>query len=122
MVWYVGVAYFFGGAFIANASPHLIAGVSGRPWHSPFATPPFKGLSSPMVNVAWGLFNVAVAYVLLLHVGEFDIRNWLHAVLSFTGLGAMAFQCARSHRRIHDELRAASAVTDATDKGTRSRP
>jgi hypothetical protein len=59
-------------------------------------SPPFKGLSSPMVNVAWGLFNLAIAYSLLLQVGEFDLRSWLHVAVCFAGFGAMAFQCARS--------------------------
>ena len=103
MTWYLGVAYFFGGAFVANASPHLIAGVSGRFLPSPFGSPPFRGLSSPTVNVAWGLFNLAVSYLLLLHVGEFDIRSWPHAAVCFAGFGAMAFQCARSLGRIHYE-------------------
>ncbi len=43
MPWYVYFAYFFGGAFLANALPHLIAGVSGQPLQSPFASPPFRG-------------------------------------------------------------------------------
>ena len=62
MAWQDGVAYFFGGVFLANFTPHFIAGVSGRPFHSPFATPPFRGLSSPVVNVLWALFNLAVVY------------------------------------------------------------
>ncbi|MCC6558783.1 MAG: hypothetical protein IT372_38110 [Polyangiaceae bacterium] len=62
MPWYVYFAYFFGGAFFANALPHLIAGVSGQPLQSPFASPPLKGLSSPAVNVAWALVNLALAY------------------------------------------------------------
>lgn len=37
MQWYAYIAYFFGGAFSANAFPHLIAGVSGQPLQSPFA-------------------------------------------------------------------------------------
>ncbi len=105
MTWYLGVAYFFGGAFIANASPHLIAGVSGRALQSPFASPPFRGLSSPRVNVAWGLFNLAIAYLLLMHVGDFHIRSWLHVAVCFAGFSAMAFQCARSFGRLHDERR-----------------
>jgi hypothetical protein len=103
MTWDIGVAYFFGGAFVANASPHLIAGVSGRALPSPFGSPPFKGLSSSTVNVAWGLFNLAVSYLLLLHAGEFDIRSWPHVTVCFAGFGAMAFQCARSFGRIQDE-------------------
>ena len=108
MTWYFAVAYFFGGAFLANACPHFFAGVSGRAFQSPFASPPFKGLSSPTVNVAWGLFNLAVAYLLLLHVGEFDIRKWLPVAACFTGFGAMSLQCARALGRIHEERRGES--------------
>ena len=104
MPWYIAVAYFFGGAFLANAIPHLVAGVSGRPLPSPFASPPFRGLSSPAVNVVWALFNLVLAYLLLLHAGEFDARDWQHAALGFAGFSAMALQCARSFARIQREL------------------
>jgi len=103
MPWHNIAAYFFGGAFLANFVPHFVAGVSGRSFHSPFASPPFRGLSSPAANIAWGLFNLAAAYPLLLHVGEFDIRSWLHVGVGFAGFGAMALQCARSIGRIRDE-------------------
>ena len=33
------LAYFFGGAFLTNALPHLLAGLMGRPLQTPFATP-----------------------------------------------------------------------------------
>ena len=59
MRWYHYVAYFFGGAFLANAVPHFVNGVSGRPFQSPFASPPGEGLSSSTVSafdtVATGL-------------------------------------------------------------------
>ena len=103
MSWHLGVACFFGGAFLANAIPHLVSGISGRPLPSPFASPPFRGLSSPEVNVAWALVNLAVAYVLLVHVGELAIRSWLHAIAGFAGFAAMAFQCARSLGRINPQ-------------------
>ncbi len=45
MRWYHYVAYFFGGAFLANAVPHFVNGVSGQPFQSPFAHPPGEGLS-----------------------------------------------------------------------------
>ncbi len=35
MTWQDGVAIFFGGVFLANFTPHFIAGVSGRAFHSP---------------------------------------------------------------------------------------
>jgi hypothetical protein len=53
MRWNHYVAYFFGGAFLANAIPHFVAGVMGHPFQSPFAHPPGEGLSSSTVNVLW---------------------------------------------------------------------
>jgi hypothetical protein len=52
------------------------------------------------VNVAWGLVNLAVAYLLLLRVGGFDLRDWAHVGVAFAGFAAMAFQVARSLERI----------------------
>ena len=65
MAWLSLVSYFFGGAFLANAIPHLVNGVMGRAFQSPFAKPPGQGLSSATVNVLWGFFNVIVGYVLV---------------------------------------------------------
>jgi hypothetical protein len=75
MAWYVYVAYFFGGMFLVNAVPHFVAGVMGRKFPSPFASPPGKGESSPMVNVLWGAFNLVIGYLLVFHVGDFLIRD-----------------------------------------------
>lgn len=96
MPWHDVAAYFFGGAFLANFTPHFIAGVSGRPFHSPFATPPFRGLSSPVVNVLWALFNLAVAYALLVLVGTFELRRLAHAGILATGFGLASIGIARS--------------------------
>lgn len=100
MSWLVYVAYFFGGAFFANALPHLFAGVSGQRLPTPFASPPFRGLSSAAVNVAWSLINLAVAYLLLVHVGTFEVQRFSDVGVCFLGFGAMAFQCARSVSRL----------------------
>ncbi len=94
------IAHFFGGAFVANALPHLIAGVSGQALQSPFASPPFRGLSSPTVNVAWALANLALAYVSFVRVEALDLRSWSDVGVSFLGFGAMALQCARSFARL----------------------
>lgn len=64
MHWYHYIACFFAGAFLANAVPHYVQGVCGEPFPTPFATPPGKGLSSPIVNVAWALFNLLIGYEL----------------------------------------------------------
>ena len=60
MEWFHYLAYFGGGAFLANAIPHIVGGVMGRPFQSPFAKPPGEGLSSSTVNVLWGFFNLVV--------------------------------------------------------------
>ncbi len=97
------LGYFFGGAFLVNALPHLTAGVSGRPLQTPFASPPFKGLSSPAVNVAWALANLIAAYLLLVRVGAFDLRNWADVGFAFAGFALMGFLCARSFSRARQE-------------------
>jgi hypothetical protein len=75
MRWYNYVAYFFGGAFVVNALPHFINGLSGRPFPTPFASPPGQGESSAVVNVLWAAFNLVVGYLLLARVGTFDLRK-----------------------------------------------
>jgi len=75
MNWIHFVSYFFGGAFLANAVPHFVSGMMGRPFQSPFAKPPGEGLSSSTVNVLWGFFNLVVGYLLVCRVGSFDLRS-----------------------------------------------
>jgi hypothetical protein len=96
MLWHDVVAYFFGGAFLANFVPHFVAGVSGRSFHSPFAKPPFRGLSSAAVNVVWGLFNLALAYVLLVMVGRFELRRVGDAAIAAAGFALASVGIARA--------------------------
>jgi hypothetical protein len=101
MAWYTYVAYFFGGAFLVNAVPHFTSGVMGRRFPSPFASPPGKGESSPMVNVLWGAFNFAVAYLLVCRVGEFHFRE-TSAVITFGAGGLlMGLICAQTFGRVY---------------------
>lgn len=93
--WFHLVAYFFGGAFLANTIPHLVSGLSGSPFQSPFASPPGKGLSSATVNVLWGMFNLAVAYLLVIRVGRFDLRKTAHVAV--LGLGALLIALRLAH-------------------------
>jgi hypothetical protein len=39
MPWYSYVACFFAGAFLANAVPHFVKGVTGEAFPTPFAKP-----------------------------------------------------------------------------------
>jgi hypothetical protein len=101
MHWYHYVAYFFGGAFLANTLPHLGNGISGHAFQSPFASPPGEGLSSSMVNVLWGLFNLGVGYVLVCRVGTFDLRNTLDVLALGAGIVVMSLMLARTFGRFH---------------------
>jgi hypothetical protein len=101
MRWYHIVSYFFGGMFLTNTVPHLVAGVSGSPFQSPFASTPGEGLSSAMVNVFWGLFNLAVGYVLVVRVGQFDLRRTAHVLALGGGVVFTAILLARSFAKFH---------------------
>src|ERR1700761_6500828 len=87
MPWYSYAIEFLAGALLANGVPHFVQGVSGNPFPSPFADPPGKGNSSPVVNAIWGSANL-VAGALLLHFfwprGNSAAMGWI----AF-GLGAL---------------------------------
>ena len=104
MRWYHYVAYFFGGAFLANTLPHLGNGISGHAFQSPFASPPGEGLSSSTVNVLWGLFNLAVSYLLVCRVGKFDLRRTRHVLVFGAGFVFISVMCARGFGRFHGGL------------------
>ncbi len=101
MEWYVYVAYFFSGAFLVNAVPHFVSGVCGRRFPSPFASPPGKGLSSPMVNVLWGSLNAAAGYVLVFRVGAFDFRGTQDVVIFGAGGLVMGVMLANTFGRVY---------------------
>jgi len=65
MIWYVYVAWFFAGAFFTNAVPHVVKGVCGERFPTPFASPRGVGESSAVVNVLWGFCNIAIGGALL---------------------------------------------------------
>ena len=100
MLWLHLCAYFFAGAFSANFVPHFVSGVLGRTFPTPFASPPFRGLSSSRVNVLYGLCNLAIAYTLLLRVGDFEPRSTLHAGAFGLGLAAWSLMITRSLARL----------------------
>ena len=102
--WYHWIAWFWGGAFLANTIPHLLNGISGSPFQSPFASPPGEGLSSSTVNVLWGMFNLIVGYVLVVRVGRFDLRQTKHVVVLGLGILVMALILARSFGRFHNGI------------------
>jgi hypothetical protein len=102
--WHHYLAYFFGGAFVANALPHLGNGTSGHAFQSPFATPPGVGLSSSMVNVLWGFLNLAIGYVLVCRIGSFELRKTRHILVFGAGILVMSLMLARAFGRFYGGL------------------
>lgn len=101
MPWLSLVSYFFGGAFLANAIPHVVSGMMGRPFQSPFAKPPGQGFSSSTVNVLWGFFNTVVSYMLVCRVGDFDLRSTADVVAFGAGAFLIALFLARQFGRFN---------------------
>jgi hypothetical protein len=83
------VQQFFAGAFLCNSVPHLVAGLQGRKFPSPFAIPAIIGYSSALTNVLWGLFN-GVAGLFLLKAAPLTVglsAGCISALLGASGLG-----------------------------------
>ncbi len=104
MRWNHHLSYFFGGAFLANAIPHFVNGVMGRPFQSPFASPPGQGLSSAMVNVLWGAFNLCIGYLLVCRVGTFELRKTKHVLIAGLGALLMALMLSQAFGRFYGGL------------------
>jgi hypothetical protein len=101
MPWLHLLPDFFGGAFLANAVPHLVSGIMGRPFQSPFAKPPGEGLSSSTINVLWGFFNLLAGYLLTCRVGDLDLKNTPEVMALGTGAFLIALFSARHFGRFH---------------------
>ena len=116
MPWYVYLAHFFAGAFLANGVPHFVHGVSGHKFQSPFAAPSGVGESSAIVNVLWGFANFAVGVGLTEAIGPFagTLAEW---IVLFAGALAISLFLARPSFR-----RGAQRAGRAIEKGGRSRP
>jgi len=83
--WYHYLAGFFAGALLTNAVPHFINGISGNAFPTPFANPPGQGLSSPLTNVLWALFNLLAGYILF-RVSRINSKSKLGLLLFFIGI------------------------------------
>ncbi|WP_095201966.1 hypothetical protein [Mesorhizobium carmichaelinearum] len=101
MQWIDCVSYFFGGAVLTNAVPHFVSGVMGRPFQSPFAKPRGQGHSSSTVNVLWGFLNLAIGYLLVIRVGDFDLRSTADIVALGLGTLLMGVVMARMFGRFN---------------------
>jgi hypothetical protein len=101
MNWLHLLSYFCGGAFAANAVPHFVAGMLGRPFQTPFAKPPGQGLSSSTVNLVWGFVNGVISYLLVVRVGNFDLRSTSHVLVFAMGVLLLGLGCSRHFGNFH---------------------
>jgi hypothetical protein len=95
-------AAFFAGAFLANLVPHFVKGICGDRFPTPFATPRGIGLSSPLVNVVWGLANL-VAGFFLFRAGKVGSGALGSAAVFFAGFALLSVLMAPHFAHKHQE-------------------
>jgi hypothetical protein len=95
MQWYHYFSGFWAGMFLANFVPHFINGISGDPFPTPFAKPPGKGLSSPIVNVLWAHFNLLVGFILF-RAAKISLDDNLSLLIFFIGIVAISILSAKN--------------------------
>jgi hypothetical protein len=100
MNWYHYVACFFAGLFLANVVPHFVKGICGDRFPTPFARPPGKGLSSPLVNVLWSLLNLLIGYVLV-RASHLTSGGDLAFALCFLGVAALSTMASVNFAKKH---------------------
>jgi hypothetical protein len=100
MPWSTYIDSFLAGMFLANAVPHFVHGISGDRFPTPFAHPPGKGLSSPTVNVLWGLLNLGIGTILF-RVSSASMADVPALAVFLAGVAVisllMSVQFARKH-------------------------
>jgi hypothetical protein len=78
---------FLSGAFLINAIPHFVHGVSGERFFTPFSRldGAIDGRSSALLNVFWAGFNIVLGYWLL-QLGQICVvGNDINKVLFIVG-------------------------------------
>ncbi|MGZ3873034.1 MAG: hypothetical protein ACXVJD_08950 [Mucilaginibacter sp.] len=89
MHWYHYFSGFLAGMFLSNFVPHFVKGVCGDPFPTPFSKPPGRGLSAPVVNVLWALFNLAAGY-LLFRFAKVAADDSLCVLICFAGFSCIS--------------------------------
>ncbi len=92
---------FLAGALLCNCIPHLATGLRGEAFPTPFADPPGKGLSSPLLNFLWGAANLSLGVWLLPMLDRAEPR--LGRVALAAGFVAIGCYLARHFGRVRGE-------------------
>jgi hypothetical protein len=96
------IASFFAGMFLANVVPHFVHGISGNRFPTPFAKPPGKGLSSPLVNMLWALFNLIMGYILF-QIGRVSSGGISARLIFFIGFAIISIMSSVMFAAKHAE-------------------
>lgn len=107
------IGWVFAGAFLANAVPHIVAGLMGRAFQTPFAKPRGKGLSSSRTNILWGFFNLIAAWLLFTRVGDFEIVRAEHFGTALLGGLLLSLYLSRAFGAIYGGYRPDGGSDDA---------
>jgi len=94
-------ALFFSGAFLCNCVPHLVAGLMGEAFPTPFAKPRGVGDSPAVVNVVWGFFNLVVGVLLFRaseHLSTLQLMSLLAGAMAMGIFLALHFSRVKARR------------------------
>ncbi|HEV2531896.1 hypothetical protein [Phenylobacterium sp.] len=98
--WLHDVAYVLGGGLLINAIPHLVAGLMGTPFRTPFSRMAGRPHSPGPVNVLWAALNLILAWALIARVGAFDPRSAEDALAVAAGGLLAGLHLARRSSRV----------------------
>ena len=101
MNWLSLVSYFFGGARLTNAIPHLVSELTGRRFPRLFSKPVGVGLSSSTVNFLWGWTNLLLGWFLIFRVGTFDLRSVAEVLSLSAGSLIIGWMLSRYFGRLY---------------------
>ena len=91
--WYHYALAFIAGIFLINILPHFMHGIVGKNFPTPFANPPGKGLSSPILNVVWAIINFLIGFSILYFM-KINRRKNRVLIALFFGIVFMSFYLA----------------------------
>lgn len=78
------------GMLLCNSLPHLLSGLRGESFHTPWAKPRGVGHSSALENFLWGAANLLVATFLIDRIFPKNVSHGLPVLaLGFIGMGVL---------------------------------
>ena len=92
------LALFFAGALVCNAIPHLVTGLTGQRFFTPWAKPRGVGLSSPLENALWGSANLVVGVGIVTRTASQNVPHGLVAIAAGFVLGAIGLSIVFGRR------------------------